>query len=190
MPMPCAVPRSRMWPEPYCVSGAAAARRSRSVRSRAKRRGDDADRQWIKSHKTHTADKRQSSGRPGPPAVDTSVGATPIGYGRGRRGHLPHADPIRGARITRSGPQGNGSITFFDDGASFQGTARFPGEGPVAYRGTARRVHPGSRVGPAGRVEPANTSKPPPIRWRLRRVVDRAGHRPADRTRGPIARFD
>ncbi|MFE3198808.1 hypothetical protein [Embleya sp. NPDC059237] len=48
------------------------------------------------------------------------------------------ARPATGTQVTWSGPQGNGSITFFDDGASFQGAAQFPGEGPVAYRGTAR----------------------------------------------------
>ncbi|OHV21479.1 hypothetical protein BBK14_26595 [Parafrankia soli] len=36
-----------------------------------------------------------------------------------------------------AGPQGNGNITFFDDGARFQGAAEFPGEGPVGYRGSA-----------------------------------------------------
>ncbi|MCM3883335.1 hypothetical protein [Frankia sp. R82] len=45
--------------------------------------------------------------------------------------------PETGTQVTWSGPQGNGSITFFDDGASFQGAAQFPGEGPVAYRGSA-----------------------------------------------------
>ncbi|MFJ4913721.1 hypothetical protein [Streptomyces sp. NPDC088726] len=30
----------------------------------------------------------------------------------------------------------DGNVTFFDDGSSFQGTAQFPSEGPVGYRGS------------------------------------------------------
>ncbi|MEX5709984.1 hypothetical protein AB1484_17130 [Parafrankia sp. FMc6] len=45
--------------------------------------------------------------------------------------------PATGTQVSWSGPQGNGNITFFDDGARFQGAAEFPGEGPVGYRGTA-----------------------------------------------------
>ncbi|MFJ4686711.1 hypothetical protein ACIQNG_20955 [Streptomyces sp. NPDC091377] len=44
--------------------------------------------------------------------------------------------PPTGTTVTWSGDAGNGSVTFFDNGDSFQGTAQFPNEGPVAYRGT------------------------------------------------------
>ncbi|MDT0264766.1 hypothetical protein RM844_00515 [Streptomyces sp. DSM 44915] len=43
--------------------------------------------------------------------------------------------PGTGTTVTWSGDQGNGSVTFFDGGQTFQGTAQFPGEGPVGYRG-------------------------------------------------------
>ncbi|TDC78474.1 hypothetical protein [Streptomyces hainanensis] len=43
--------------------------------------------------------------------------------------------PSTGTTVTWSGDQGNGSVTFFDNGSAFQGTAQFPGEGPVGYRG-------------------------------------------------------
>lgn len=43
--------------------------------------------------------------------------------------------PATGTQVSWAGPEGNASITFFDDGASFQGAAQFPGEGPVGYRG-------------------------------------------------------
>ncbi|WP_052849434.1 hypothetical protein [Streptomyces avicenniae] len=53
------------------------------------------------------------------------------------RGHVVPGDgaPATGTTVTWSGEQGNGSVTFFDDGTAFQGTAQFPGEGPVGYRG-------------------------------------------------------
>jgi len=41
-----------------------------------------------------------------------------------------------GTTATWSGAEGNGNVTFFDQGNQFQGTAQFPGEGPVGYRGT------------------------------------------------------
>jgi hypothetical protein len=44
--------------------------------------------------------------------------------------------PPTGTQVSWSGPEGNAAITFFDDGARFQGAAQFPGEGPVGYRGT------------------------------------------------------
>ncbi|RKN45977.1 hypothetical protein D7294_04850 [Streptomyces hoynatensis] len=44
--------------------------------------------------------------------------------------------PSTGTQVTWSSPQGNGNITFFDEGSRFQGAAQFPGEGPVGYRGT------------------------------------------------------
>ncbi|MGW1836540.1 hypothetical protein [Streptomyces sp. BBFR2] len=46
------------------------------------------------------------------------------------------ARPSTGTTVTWSGDKGKGSVTFFDDGQNFQGTAQFPGEGPVGYRGT------------------------------------------------------
>ncbi|MEU0283267.1 hypothetical protein [Streptomyces sp. NPDC006195] len=33
------------------------------------------------------------------------------------------------------GDTGNGSVTFFDRGNRLEGTAQFPDEGPVQYRG-------------------------------------------------------
>ncbi|CAL9423642.1 hypothetical protein [Streptomyces sp. enrichment culture] len=45
--------------------------------------------------------------------------------------------PAEGTTVTWSSPNaGNGSVTFFNDGTRFEGTAQFPGEGPVGYRGT------------------------------------------------------
>ncbi|MGH3942813.1 MAG: hypothetical protein ACRDTG_30165 [Pseudonocardiaceae bacterium] len=46
--------------------------------------------------------------------------------------------PATGTQVSWSGPEGNASITFFDNGSRFQGTAQFPTEGPVGYRGNAR----------------------------------------------------
>lgn len=46
--------------------------------------------------------------------------------------------PATGTTVTWSGPHGNGSVTFFDGGQSFSGSAQFPNEGPVGYRGTLR----------------------------------------------------
>lgn len=43
--------------------------------------------------------------------------------------------PATGTQVSWSGPQGSGSITFFNDANSFLGSAQFPNEGPVAYRG-------------------------------------------------------
>ncbi|MEV6590233.1 hypothetical protein [Streptomyces acidicola] len=44
--------------------------------------------------------------------------------------------PQEGTMVTWSTPHaGNGSVTFFDNGTRFEGTAQFPGEGPVEYRG-------------------------------------------------------
>lgn len=42
--------------------------------------------------------------------------------------------PAVGTQISWSGPNGNATVTFFEGGL-FQGTAQFPGEGPVGYRG-------------------------------------------------------
>lgn len=45
--------------------------------------------------------------------------------------------PPTGTTVTWSNPRsGSGSVTFFDEGSRFEGTAQFPGEGPVGYRGT------------------------------------------------------
>ena len=43
--------------------------------------------------------------------------------------------PATGTTVSWSGPAGNGSITFFNDANNFMGSAQFPGEGPVGYRG-------------------------------------------------------
>ncbi|MFI6526364.1 hypothetical protein [Streptomyces uncialis] len=43
--------------------------------------------------------------------------------------------PSTGTTVSWSGDAGNGTVTFFDNGSSFQGTAQFPDEGPVGYRG-------------------------------------------------------
>ncbi|MFB8183475.1 hypothetical protein ACFC8N_47520 [Streptomyces sp. NPDC055966] len=49
----------------------------------------------------------------------------------------PDAAPETGTTVTWSSPKsGNGSVTFFDNGTRFEGTAQFSNEGPVAYRGT------------------------------------------------------
>lgn len=45
--------------------------------------------------------------------------------------------PATGTQVSWAGPEGNASITFFDDGSRFQGAAQFPNEGPVGYRGEA-----------------------------------------------------
>lgn len=45
--------------------------------------------------------------------------------------------PSTGTTVTwSSADAGNGSVTFFDDGSRFEGTAQFPAEGPVGYRGS------------------------------------------------------
>ncbi|CDR01486.1 hypothetical protein [Streptomyces iranensis] len=45
--------------------------------------------------------------------------------------------PATGTSVTWHSPNaGSGSVTFFDDGSRFEGTAQFPNEGPVGYRGT------------------------------------------------------
>ncbi|MFE4361887.1 hypothetical protein DR950_01810 [Kitasatospora xanthocidica] len=45
--------------------------------------------------------------------------------------------PSTGTTVTWTSPDaGAGNVTFFDDGNSFRGTAQFPGEGPVEYRGS------------------------------------------------------
>ncbi|MFJ1895596.1 hypothetical protein [Streptomyces sp. NPDC088115] len=41
-----------------------------------------------------------------------------------------------GTTVNWTSNDGNGNVTFFDDGSSFQGTAQFPSEGPVGYRGS------------------------------------------------------
>ncbi|WP_030743932.1 hypothetical protein [Streptomyces sp. NRRL F-5135] len=58
---------------------------------------------------------------------------------KNRRSVVP-ADgrPAEGTTVSWSSDAGKGSVTFFDGGNNFQGTAQFPGEGPVAYRGQFR----------------------------------------------------
>ena len=43
--------------------------------------------------------------------------------------------PKTGTSVTWSSSEGNGDITFYDNGNTFNGNAQFPGEGPVGYRG-------------------------------------------------------
>jgi hypothetical protein len=47
--------------------------------------------------------------------------------------------PQTGTQVSWSGPQGNGQVTFFDDGTWFTGSAQFPKEGPVGYRGQVKK---------------------------------------------------
>ncbi|MER6628459.1 hypothetical protein ABT301_09480 [Streptomyces sp. NPDC000987] len=54
------------------------------------------------------------------------------------RKQIVDAPPAEGTQISWSGPMGNGTVTFFDGGSRFQGTAQFPNEGPVGYRGTLK----------------------------------------------------
>ncbi|MFK0290494.1 hypothetical protein ACIQU6_08445 [Streptomyces sp. NPDC090442] len=56
------------------------------------------------------------------------------------RDHIVPEDgrPAEGTSVTWSSEAGNGSVTFFDDGSRFAGTAQFPDEGPVGYRGQVR----------------------------------------------------
>ncbi|MFI8434411.1 hypothetical protein ACIGJO_11775 [Streptomyces sp. NPDC079020] len=62
----------------------------------------------------------------------------PLTISLANRSEVVPADgaPSTGTNVTWSSDEGNGSVTFFDGGSSFRGTARFPGEGPVGYRGT------------------------------------------------------
>ncbi len=43
--------------------------------------------------------------------------------------------PSTGTSVAWASKDGNGNITFFNDANSFLGSAQFPGEGPVGYRG-------------------------------------------------------
>ncbi|MBF8186889.1 hypothetical protein ITP53_14295 [Nonomuraea sp. K274] len=53
-----------------------------------------------------------------------------------RDGVVPQSGmPGTGTQVAWASPQGNGSITFFEDGNRFMGSAQFKGEGPVGYRG-------------------------------------------------------
>ncbi|MEO3869985.1 hypothetical protein ABGB18_14280 [Nonomuraea sp. B12E4] len=56
-----------------------------------------------------------------------------------RAGVVPASGmPGTGTQVSWASPQGNGSVTFFEDGNSFSGSAQFKGEGPVGYRGTIK----------------------------------------------------
>ncbi|NUO96994.1 MAG: hypothetical protein HOW59_03605, partial [Nonomuraea sp.] len=56
-----------------------------------------------------------------------------------RDGVVPQSGmPGTGTQVSWASQQGNGSITFFDDGSRFAGSAQFKGEGPVGYRGTIK----------------------------------------------------
>ncbi|WP_407563158.1 hypothetical protein [Streptomyces sp. 184] len=61
----------------------------------------------------------------------------PLSLSIANRGDVVPADgrPSTGTTVTWSGDEGKGSVTFFDDGTRFEGTAQFPNEGPVGYRG-------------------------------------------------------
>ncbi|MEW9550367.1 hypothetical protein [Nonomuraea sp. NPDC050783] len=57
-----------------------------------------------------------------------------------RDGVMPqNGVPSTGTQISWASVQGNGSVTFFEDGNRFAGSAQFKGEGPVGYRGTLKR---------------------------------------------------
>jgi len=43
--------------------------------------------------------------------------------------------PSEGTKVSWFGPDGNGSITFSNEGTSFEGWAEFPGEERVGYQG-------------------------------------------------------
>ncbi|MCX4967440.1 hypothetical protein OHA98_22295 [Streptomyces sp. NBC_00654] len=62
----------------------------------------------------------------------------PLTLSLANRAEVVPADgaPSTGTTVTWSSDAGNGSVTFFDGGSSFHGSAQFPGEGPVGYRGT------------------------------------------------------
>lgn len=55
---------------------------------------------------------------------------------RNRNEVVPAGDPVpTGTQLSWSGPNGSANITFFNDEDAFRGSAQFPGEGPVGYRG-------------------------------------------------------
>ncbi|MDF5751818.1 hypothetical protein [Spongiactinospora sp. TRM90649] len=59
---------------------------------------------------------------------------------RNRDGVVPSDGlPTTGTQVSWSSSQGNGQVTFFDDGTRFAGSAQFKGEGPVGYRGEVKR---------------------------------------------------
>ncbi|MEV1011306.1 hypothetical protein [Streptomyces sp. NPDC049881] len=64
----------------------------------------------------------------------------PLSLHLANRGEVVPEDgrPSTGTTVTWSGDQGKGTVTFFDGGSRFEGTAQFPGEGPVEYRGRAQ----------------------------------------------------
>lgn len=51
--------------------------------------------------------------------------------------------PATGTNISWWGPNGNGNITFSNNASSFYGTAQFPGEAPVSYRGKLKELAEG-----------------------------------------------
>jgi hypothetical protein len=46
--------------------------------------------------------------------------------------------PSTGTQVTWSSREGNGSVTFFDNGVTFGGSKQSPSEGPVGYRGRVK----------------------------------------------------
>ncbi|MBV2152500.1 hypothetical protein [Kitasatospora sp. SUK 42] len=63
---------------------------------------------------------------------------SPLTLSIGNRGDVVgNGAPEAGTTVTWNSPNaGAGNVTFFDDGNSFRGTAQFPNEGPVEYRGS------------------------------------------------------
>jgi hypothetical protein len=61
---------------------------------------------------------------------------------RGKTGETREIDlapPTGGTQISWGGPNAEAAnITFYDEGSRFEGSAQFPGEGPVGYRGTLK----------------------------------------------------
>jgi OAA-family lectin sugar binding domain len=58
-----------------------------------------------------------------------------------RRTIVDHTTAPAATRVTWTGPGGNATITF-TAANGFTGTAQFPGEGPVGYRGTFFSARP------------------------------------------------
>ncbi|WP_411121089.1 hypothetical protein [Streptomyces sp. x-19] len=71
----------------------------------------------------------------------------PLSLSIGNRDGVVPGDgrPAEGGSVTWSGDAGKGSVTFFDNGGRFEGTAQFPDEGPVAT-GARSRTDPAPRA--------------------------------------------
>jgi hypothetical protein len=56
-----------------------------------------------------------------------------------RKGVVPaDSAPSTGTQVSWASSAGNGSVTFYDNGSTFSGSAQFPNEGPVGYRGSLK----------------------------------------------------